>query len=148
MCVHVTLDWTLERKLDRCQRIFHKSRFPLHKFSVCALQLVVCEVDNAYSFYEAAAVNLPPLAPGSASAMRETRRETHLVFSQRCDLFLGRITGKTVPTALLRFVLCRSRDLSGLAVRLVFDQALFVTYIPMAECCEHRCKAVRRMAKH
>ena len=80
MCVHVTLDWTLERKLDRCQRIFHKSRFPLHKFSVCALQLVVCEVDNAYSFYEAAAVNLPPLAPGSASAMRETRRETHLVF--------------------------------------------------------------------
>lgn len=110
MCVHVTLDWTLERKLDRCQRIFHKSRFPLHKFSVCALQLVVCEVDNAYSFYEAAAVNLPPLAPGSASAMRETRRETHLVFFAEVRPFFGTHHRKNRPHCLAQV---RSMQVTG-----------------------------------
>jgi len=89
ICASITSSRTVERKLDRCQRIFRESGFLHHNFWVSALQFVVRDLDNVYSFHEAAALNQPLLAPGSASAMRETRCETHLVFSQRRDHFFG-----------------------------------------------------------
>jgi len=69
--------------------MFHKSGFLPGNFWVSGTQIVVRELDNVYSFHEAAAVKLSLPAPGSASVMRETRWETHLVISQRYDHFFG-----------------------------------------------------------
>ena len=69
--------------------MFHESALLPRNFWISAPQIVVRELDNVYSFHEAAAHTLPLLAPGSASVLRETRCETHLVISQRCDHFFG-----------------------------------------------------------
>ena len=132
----VPFRWTLERKADRCQRIFQKTKILRPRSLSAEWTLPILWLTPRHEI------------------CRFTRREAHRplvkqdvkptsLFPQDATIFFGRITGKIVFTAWIRFVLCRSRYLSGLAVRLVFDQAHFVTYIPMAERCEHRCKAVR-----
>ena len=131
---------TVERKADRCQRIFQKTKILRPRSLSAEWTLPILWLTPRHEI------------------CRFTRREAHRplvkqdvkptsLFPQDATIFFGRITGKIVFTAWIRFVLCRSRYLSGLAVRLVFDQAHFVTYIPMAECCEHHCKAATRIAK-
>ena len=131
---------TVERKADRCQRIFPKTGFLERKLLSTKWTMPI--------------LSTTPRHLNCCFKRRDAHRpfvkqdvKPTLLFHRYATIFLGRITGKTVLTAWLRFVLCRSRNLSGLAVRLVFDQALFVTYIPMAECCEHHCKAATRIAK-
>lgn len=69
--------------------MFQEAGFRPRNFWVSAPQIVVRELDNVYSFHEAAALNLPLPAPGSASAMCETGCETPLTYFAKMRPFFG-----------------------------------------------------------
>lgn len=65
--------WTVERNLDRCQRIFG----PRLPGQVILLNFIACEVDNAYPSQRRRGIADAVSSAGTRIGPCETERETH-----------------------------------------------------------------------